>query len=342
MPNRPSRDLVLLGSLLIAGVGLPVVVFLIVGAGATWQAGLAVIGAFAACYTLVTLALTAPAPAVIAVALLAVSATRGLGSASRQLLRTRRSVHPLLALARTSPRLAAACAYAGVDPTIVFEVTAPTSTSFCCGLLRRRIIVTSALIDGLTADELAAVLAHEAEHVRAFDPARMLAARCGSVAFFWLPVAADLRDRYLVTKELAADRAAVKWVGARVFGSALLKVSGSGPEGTAAFGDGTLNLRVDALLGRPIDLPPLSPSRLKLTAAAVVAEVGLVAWAVQAAPETSGGTSGTAILDMLRAPTVHGFAGMAAITTANVFALVFGRRLCGAIRRGLTAVRPCG
>ena len=116
MPNRPSHDLALLGSLVMAGVGMPVAVFLIVGAAATWQAGLAVIGAFAACSTLVTLALAAPAPAVIAVALLAVSATRGLGSASRQLLHPRRSVHPLLALARTSPRLAAACARAGVDP----------------------------------------------------------------------------------------------------------------------------------------------------------------------------------------------------------------------------------
>jgi Zn-dependent protease with chaperone function len=315
-----------------AGIGVPVAVLLILGAAATWQAALALIGALAACHTLATLALSAPAPALIAAGLVAVSLTRGASSALRQLRRTRRSLRPLLALAQPSPRAAAACESAVVDPSLVYEVTAPAATSFCCGLVRRRIIVTSALVDELTVGELAAVLAHEAEHLRAFDPARMLAARCGSIAFFWLPVAADLRDRYLVRKELAADRAAVTHVGARALGSALLKVSAQAPLGTAAFGDGTLNLRVDALLHRPIDLPALSQTRLRLTAIAVIAEAGLVAWALRAGPSTDTDTSLHAILPMLRSPTVHGLVGMAAITSANTLAVVVARRICRSIR----------
>ena len=337
MPDRPGRDLGLLVCVVAAGIGLPIAVFVIVGAAASWQAALALIGALAACYTLATLALAAPAPALIAAGLVTVSATRGVISVSRQLLRTRRSVRPVLALARSSPRLAAVCDAAGVDPTVVYEVTAPISTSFCCGLVRRRIVVTSALVNELATRELAAVLAHEAEHRRAFDPARMLAARCGSIAFFWLPIVADLRDRYLVRKELAADRAAVARVGARALGSALLKVSAQGPAGTAAFGDGTLNLRVDALLHRPIGLPPLSQTRLRLTAVVVLAEVGLLAWALRAGPSTHSDTSLATVLPMLSSPTVHGLAGMAAITSANMLAIVVGRRTCAAIRRRRSA-----
>ncbi len=336
MRERPSRDLAPLVCLLFAGAGLPAVVLVVVGTAATWQAVLALIGAFAACYALLTLALSAPAPALIAVALLGLAATRGLWSVSRQMLRTRLAVRPLLALAETSSRLAAACEQAGADPRIVCAIPAEAPTSFCWGLLRRRIIVTSALIDVLSEGELAAVVAHEAEHARVYDPAWMLFARCASSAFFWLPLAADLRDRYFVRKELAADRAAIDRVGSRAFGSALLTVSAPGPAGTVSFGDGTLNLRVDALLGKPVALPPLSSARLTLTAVVMIAECGLVAWAVSDAPATNDAASGHAILQMLLSPTVHGLLGMALITSANVVALMLGRRVCGAIRRGFS------
>ena len=335
MANR-RHDLALLSVLLVAGFGLPATVLVVVGATAAWQAVLGLVGALAACYALLTLAATAPTPALIAVALLGVAALRGVWSATRQMLRTRRAVRPLLALAGPSPRLAAACELAGVDPAIVLSVTAKAPTSFCCGLLRRRVVVTSALIELLEEQELAAVLAHEAAHARAFDPARMLLTRCASTAFFWLPLVDDLRDRYLVAKELAADRAAVAQVGSRALGSALLKVSSPAPAGTASFGDGALNTRVDALLGRPVALPALSTTRLKVTLSAILAEVGLVAWALHAAPVAHEAASSPAILHMLLSPTVHGLAGMALITVANAAVLMFGRRACGAVRRSLS------
>ncbi len=82
--------------------------------------------------------------------------------------------------------------------------------AFCAGLLRPRIYLSDATIALLSAEELAAVLAHEAHHARYRDPLRIFFARTLSDALFFLPVLRRLAERYAALAELAADAAAVR------------------------------------------------------------------------------------------------------------------------------------
>lgn len=94
------------------------------------------------------------------------------------------------------------------------------------GLARPRILVSTALADELTPAEIAAVLAHEREHLRSKDPLRLLAARLLAGWCWYLPAARWLADRAALRRELAADSAATRAAGRGVLAGALLKLAG--------------------------------------------------------------------------------------------------------------------
>ena len=103
-------------------------------------------------------------------------------------------------------------------------VANPTPFSFCYGLWRPRICLSWGLVDLLTDHELEAVLRHEAYHLGRREPLRMAVAICLSRFFFFVPLLAELRDRYLAEKELAADAAAVAQTGRAALAGALHKL----------------------------------------------------------------------------------------------------------------------
>lgn len=70
--------------------------------------------------------------------------------------------------------------------------------AWCCGLLKQRVVLSSALVDRLDPEQLRVVLAHEQAHADRFDNLRKLAARV--VSAFWLP---SCRQRLL--DDLAHD-----------------------------------------------------------------------------------------------------------------------------------------
>ena len=86
--------------------------------------------------------------------------------------------------------------------------------AFTVGWLRPRVYVDAALAGLLTADELAAVLAHEEAHVARRDPLRLSALRFLACTLFFLPalrrLAADAADE----AEIAADDRAAGLAGA--------------------------------------------------------------------------------------------------------------------------------
>jgi Zn-dependent protease with chaperone function len=330
MAERPGREFAALLGLAAFGLILPSSVFVLLGSGQALQASLALIGALGSCYDLVGLAAKAPAPSLIAALVLFSSIAIALRSGLRQALQTRRGVRPLAAFARRSSRLQATARLVGIAPELVSEVVATTETSFCHGLIRPRIIVTSALTERLTDDELAAVLAHEAQHLRSFDPARMLAARAAAAGFFWLPLTRELCERYLVAKELAADRTAVSLIGARPFCSALLKVAAPAPAGTASFGAGSLERRVEAILGGSAAPAPLSGKRVGLTLASSLAATALVVWAwtIPTAPTAPSGVEA-----MVHSSSVHGFVGMGLLAALNLALFCALSRVATRLRR---------
>ncbi len=80
-----------------------------------------------------------------------------------------------------------------------------TVFTFCHGLLRPRVCVSSGLVDRLTDDELRAVLLHERHHVRYWDPLKILVGRTLASGLFFLPLAGALRRGYSAGKEICAD-----------------------------------------------------------------------------------------------------------------------------------------
>ncbi len=171
-----------------------------------------------------------------AAALLAVTGAglaRGTWSAARALGQT--TAFHRGARARRVPvpaRLARAAARAGIPARRLAAVTASAPFALTYGLFRPRILASTALAADLDGAELAAVLAHEREHVRRRDPLKDLIARILPARFFYLPWLAHLQARYAAGRELAADRAALARHPRAALAGALLKVSA--PPGWAA------------------------------------------------------------------------------------------------------------
>ena len=153
---------------------------------------------------------------------------------------------PQARVSATSP-LGLAAARAGLSVARVRAVNGLPVPAFTTGWLSPRVVVAADLAERLTADELAAVLAHEAAHVRRRDPLRLFALRALASLLFWLPVlkrvAADLEDEVEI---IADDNVPAEL--ALPLASAVLKL-GAGPQAPLA---GTVGFQRADLLPRRI------------------------------------------------------------------------------------------
>ena len=154
----------------------------------------------------------------------------------------------------------------------VLLVDSPEWFSFAYGALTPRVVVSVGLLEGVSAEELRAVLEHERYHVRNLDPLKVLIVRALPATFFFVPALGALRSRYVAGRELAADRRAVQACGRKPLISALLKVV-RGPawselEVAAAIGGPELlDLRVAQLeSGREPKLTAFNPADVALSA----------------------------------------------------------------------------
>jgi Zn-dependent protease with chaperone function len=164
--------------------------------------------------------------------------------------------------------LVAAVGRSGVGNVVCLD--SPAASAFCAGLLRPRVFVTSGMVAALAAEELDAVLVHEAEHARRRDPLRRLAGRAAADVLFWLPLVGWWTSRRLEDAELAADRAAIDRVGRTPLARALRATAAPAAPAVGARFDGAGPARVTQLLG---DRPP--PRRPPL-AACLLSLVGLI------------------------------------------------------------------
>jgi Zn-dependent protease with chaperone function len=170
-------------------------------------------------------------------------------------------------------------------------IDAPEPCSFTYGLTRPRVAVSTGLLERVDDEELAAVLVHERYHVSNWDPAKVFLTRTLPRVFPYLPVLDALHDRYLTSRELAADRRAIEQCGARPLTSALLKVV-AGPDwadlraAAAIGGDEALDARITQLEeDREPRMSPLGRARLGLT----VFGGGALVWSVFATLAAFGG-----------------------------------------------------
>ena len=143
-------------------------------------------------------------------------------------------------------------------------------------LIRPRILVSTTLTAELTTAEVAAVLAHEREHVRHRDPLRILAARLLAAFAWYVPAASWLASRTVLRRELAADRAAARGTGRGVLAGALLKLA-SLPAGPAAAAAGPAPDAPGSLEARIAQLEGGRTPPLRLTRPRVLGTAGIVA-----------------------------------------------------------------
>lgn len=131
----------------------------------------------------------------------------GLGSLAWQLWNTHRLVG--VVGPRTVPLLEPVLTLAGqlgLDGR-VHLVDDADAYAFTQGLTRPRIWLSTAMVDLLDEEELAAVLQHERHHLRQRDPLRVWLSRAVAHGLFFVPAASALRNAYLVAKEMEADAA---------------------------------------------------------------------------------------------------------------------------------------
>lgn len=78
--------------------------------------------------------------------------------------------------------------------------------SFCSGIFRPKIILSTALLRTLSKKELEAVLLHEQSHMLMRDPLKVLLGKTVSSMFFFLPIFKELYKNIEATNELLADQ----------------------------------------------------------------------------------------------------------------------------------------
>lgn len=96
---------------------------------------------------------------------------------------------------------------------------------FCYGLLTPRICISTTVLDMLDEAELRMLLLHERYHLRWRHPLRSSITDVVARALAVIPLASELRHRYRVAQEVAADTAAIEVYGDKQpLASALLKL----------------------------------------------------------------------------------------------------------------------
>ncbi len=179
-------------------------------------------------------------PVLLFIALVAVGLAFGARSIARQLVASARLARRVRGLTlELTDELALTASEVGLGGRVAL-LDAPERFSFAYGVLTPRVAVSRGLLDGVSSEEMRAVLEHERYHVCNLDPLKVVFVQALSAAFFFLPALDSLRARYLAGRELAADRRAVRACGRRPLASALLKVV-RGPDwseldGVAAIG----------------------------------------------------------------------------------------------------------
>lgn len=163
-------------------------------------------------------------PSILTVVLI-VSVLTGFLSFAVQIIKTKRLVNSLLYKRLKLPgNLKKVARHLNLQSKI-YLVDNGNMFSFCGGILRPKIIISSSLVSNLTSEELESVLLHEKSHLQNFDPLKVIAGKTIASTFFFLPVFSELHKNIIASNELMADRFAIDYQnGSKFLKSALRKI----------------------------------------------------------------------------------------------------------------------
>ena len=160
------------------------------------------------------------------------------------------------------------------DKVRLFDSKVPLC--FCAGFISPRVYLSRRVVEKLTPEELEALLLHEKHHLKNYDPLKVLLGRLVVSALFFVPVLQDILKRYLIEKEIAADRSAIRHQGHfRGIAGALDKLvqehSTTPAEGLAVGGADALAYRIDHLMGHASQHVPRIPLHRLVASSLIVA-----------------------------------------------------------------------
>ncbi len=144
---------------------------------------------------------------------------------------------------------------------------------FCAGFISPHLYLSRWITENLTPEQLEALLLHEKYHLENYHPLKVLLGRLVVATIFFIPVLRDMLERYLIDKEIAADRSAIQYQGHRrglagVLDKLVQERSSTPIEGLAVGATDALEYRIEYLMGhapqrvRPISFPHLVTSFL--------------------------------------------------------------------------------
>lgn len=194
-------------------------------------------------------------------------------------------------IASVVDRLAAGC----VARRITVLVTALMESPATVGWLKPVILLPPALVTGLTASQIEAILAHEVAHIRRHDYMVNLLQMAVETIFFYHPAVWWVSRRIRAERELCCDDFAVRTSGnPQDYAQALAAVARHAVS-VAAIGAAGASLpqRVRRLLAAPPQAPRAGAGSLAATLTALAALVATAAW-VQADAQANSQTRSTA------------------------------------------------
>lgn len=159
----------------------------------------------------------------------------------------------------------------------VTVVTHDAPAAYCLPGRHRRIVLTTAALEQLDDDQLAAVLAHEQAHLRARHDLVIVGATVLSAAFPRIRPFAIAKEQVHRLVELAADDSAAGCCERLTVAEGILNVAG-GPAPTATLGAGSAGAaRVRRLMAPPRRLGALRSAGVMIALAALLAIPGWLA-----------------------------------------------------------------
>lgn len=325
MSERPN---LVLGALLAAAGTVASLVasgLLILGGEGAQTIGAIVIGALSACIFFLFGLGHIPFSS-LAIVVFALASGAGLVRTLRAYRRERRLLGALPVTPVGTGPLHECAARAGVG---LFTLPSSRPAAFCAGLLRPRLVVSTGLLERLDAEEQRAVLCHELVHARSREPLKCLLARMAARTFFWLPALGALLDRYLLVKELAADRDAVSRTSRAALAGALSRVMAEPTPAGAVGMSEFAAARIDRLFEPEARLPRLiGPRQMLVSGLAAGSLVVALAFPSTLAPEQS-----HQIWHTLSTMSLHGPPGMLAGFLLNIAVLAALTLLARRMRR---------
>jgi len=222
-------------------------------------------------------------------------------------------------VARANPRLKtrmlAALKDTGLPPQVMC-IAPGSALPAVTGLIRRRIIVSERMVLGLSAEDLRAILLHEREHRRRFDPLRALLKRIALAAFFYYPPLWAVLRQLDLSCEMACDQAAIRaGVKPPAFVRALARALELGlspapaPAGLGIKARSTIQSRFEQI-SQPRRLVTMRRHRFALLSAitlvVLISALPLPSCVKEADPQPTPATPGTAEVTPTPAPVIAG------------------------------------